>query len=283
MFTTGSKWFFGLAAAAFVGALVYGGATAPDEVSLSTFTGVLTFGYKGAVGDHVGYAVLMGLAGAGVFLGATTAAFRDADVDAGAQLLQRDTVPEVVAPPQGSYWPVIAAFGVGFVTVGLVAGQALVLLGLAVLAAATFEWAISAWAEKATGDDAVNRAIRRRVMLPVEVPVLGLLGVAVFVLSMSRILLALPQGGVYALFALVPVLVLVAAFVLAAKPRINPQVVAVLCVVGALAVLAGGVISASVGPREIEPHHAEEEGEGEHEGARPVDPGAPVVVPGQPR
>ncbi len=285
MFTTGSKWFFGLAGAAFVAALVYGGATNPSEVGLSTFTGVLTLGYMGGVGDHLGYAVLMGLAGAGVFLGATTAAFRDSSVEAEAQLLAREGVPEVVAPERGSYWPIIAAFGVGAVTIGLVAGQALVLLGIAILAAATFEWAVSAWAEKATGDAAVNQAIRRRVMLPVEVPVLGVLGIAVFVLSVSRILLTLPKLGVYILFGAVPTLVLVAAFVLAAKPKINRSVVAGLCVVGGLAVLVGGIVSAAVGPREIEPHHSEEHSESpaEEHGAALVDPGAPVVTTGSVR
>ena len=38
MLTTGSKWFFGLAAAAFAGALVYGGATNPSDVGMDTFT-----------------------------------------------------------------------------------------------------------------------------------------------------------------------------------------------------------------------------------------------------
>jgi hypothetical protein len=196
VFTTGSKWFFGLAAAAVVAALVYGGATNPDEVGMSTFTGVLTLGYKGGVGDHLGYAVLMGLAGASLFLGATTAAFRDSSVEAEAELLERETVPEVVADPRGSYWPVIAAFGVGFVAVGLVTDAPLVLLGIVVLAAATFEWGVSAWTETATGDPAVNQAIRRRVMMPIEVPVMGALGIAIFVLSISRVLLALPKLGV---------------------------------------------------------------------------------------
>lgn len=284
MFTTGSKWFFGLAAAAFVAALVYGGATSGTEIGMSTFTGVLTFGYKGGVGDHVGYAILMGLAGASLFLGTTTAAFRDSSVEAGAELLERETVPEVVAPERGSYWPIIAAFGVGFVAVGLVTDQPLVLLGIVVLVAAAFEWAVGAWSERATGDPEVNRAIRRRVMLPVEVPVMGVIGIAIFVLSVSRILLAVPKLGVYLIFGIVPAVVLILAFVLAAKPKVNPSVLAVVCVLGALAVLVGGVVSAATGPREIEPHHAEEEGhapaEEEHEGAPALAPGAPVVVAG---
>lgn len=280
MITTGSKWFFGVAFLAFVAALVYGGATNPSEVGMSTFTGVLTFGYKGGVGDHYGYSVLMGISGASLFLGATTSAFRDASVEAEAALLHRESVPDVLAPRQGSYWPVLGAFGVGTVVVGLATTQLLVMLGLLILGAVIFEWTISAWAEKATSDPEVNQAVRRRVMMPIEVPVLGALGIAVFVLSISRILIALPIEGSYLVFGLVPLIVLIVAFVLAARPRVSRSVVAGMCVVGAIAVLAGGVISASAGPREIEEHHEEEE----HEGAPPVAPDAPItIVVGTPR
>ncbi|MGI8936787.1 MAG: hypothetical protein ACR2JF_00985 [Iamia sp.] len=280
MFTTGSKWFFGVAAVALVGALVYGGATNPSDVGMDTLTGVLTLGYKGGVGDQFGYVVLMGIAGASAFLGATTAAFRDASIEAEAALLGRDTVPDLTAPAQGSYWPVVGAFGAASVVIGLVTTQLLVILGVVVLLAVTFEWGISAWAEKATNDPSANQVIRRQVMMPIEVPVLGALGIAVFVLAVSRMLLALPELGVYLLFALVPITVMVVAFVLSARPRINRSVVAGLCVVGALGILAGGVVSAVVGPRDIEEHEEEE-----HEGAPLLAPDAPVTVtdPGSPR
>lgn len=283
MFTTGSKWFFGVAGAALLAALVYGGATNPSQVGMDTFMGVLTLGYKGGVGDHMGYAILVGIAGAAIFLGASIAAFRDAGVEAEADLLgvEPAAVPEVTAPVRGSYWPVVGAFGAGTLVVGLVTSAALVMLGIVVLVAVAFEWAITAWSERATTDVGVNAAARRRVMLPFEVPVLGAIGIAVFVLAISRILLSVNKLGVYLIFGGVATAVLVVAFILSARPKINPQVVAGLCVVGALAVLAGGVVSAVVGPREIEPHHHEEEGhesEGEeHEGA-PLLPGSTIVV-----
>lgn len=276
MFTTGSKWFFGVAGGALLAALVYGGATNPSEVKMATFTGVLTLGYKGGVGDHIGYAILLGIAGAALFLGASLAAFRDAEVEAEAGLLAVDTVPEVTAPPQGSYWPVIGAFGAGALVVGLVTSSALVMLGIVVLVAVAFEWAISAWSDRATTDPMVNRAVRRRVMMPFEVPILGALGIAVFVLALSRILLTVSDLGVYLIFGGLATAVLIVAFILSARPRLNPSMVAAVCVIGALAVLVGGVVSAVVGPREIE--HHESEGE-EHEGA-PVAPGSPVVLVG---
>jgi hypothetical protein len=248
--------------------------------------GVLTLGYKGGVGDHIGYAILMAIAGGAIFLGSMVAAFRDADAEAGADLLGVEAVPEVTAPVQGSYWPVIGAFGAGALVVGLVTSAALVGLGIVVIVAVAFEWAITAWSERATTDMGVNAAARRRVMLPFEVPVLGAVGIAVFVLAISRVLLSVPKLGVYLIFGGVATAVLIAAFILSARPKLNPSVVAGLCVVGALAVLAGGVTSAIVGPRDIEPHH-EEEGHSEaeteeHEGAPLLTPGAPVVISGAP-
>lgn len=279
MFTTGSKYFFGVSAVLLVAALFYGGATAPNEVGMSTFTGVLSFGYKGPVGDHVGYAVLMGAAGAALFLGCVVVAFRDADAEAGAQLLALDSVPDAGPRPTASYWPVIAAFGAAVTVVGLVVGAPLVGLGLIVLTAVAFEWAIAVWSEKATGDPTVNRAIRRRVMMPIEVPVLGALGIAAFVLAISRIMLALPKFGVYVLFGLVPAIVLAAAFAFSARPRINRSAVAALCLVGALAVLGGGVVAAVVGPQKIDPHE-EEGGPGEEGGLSPIGAHGPrIAVP----
>lgn len=284
MITTGSKWFFGVAVAALVGALVYGGATNPSDVGMDTFMGVLTLGYKGGVGDHMGYAILMAIAGAAIFLGSTTAAFRDSDLDAEADLLgvEPAAVAEVTAPVRGSYWPVIGAFGAGSLVVGLVTSSALVMLGIVVIVAVAFEWAITAWSERATTDMGVNAAARRRVMLPFEVPVLGALGIAVFVLAFSRVLLSVSHTAVYFIFGGAATAVLIVAFVLSAKPKLNPSLVAGLCIVGGIAVLAGGVTSAIVGPRDIEHHPAEGEehsepadGE-EHEGA-PLLPGSIVV------
>ena len=53
MFTTGSKWFFGLGAVALVLAAAYGWSTGGDRL------GPVTAGYWGAVGDHLGYTLLV--------------------------------------------------------------------------------------------------------------------------------------------------------------------------------------------------------------------------------
>lgn len=260
MFTTGSKWLFGIAGAAVVAALVYGGATNPSEVGMSTFTGVLTLGYKGGVGDHIGYAILLGIAGAALFLGAVIAAFRDCDSEALAEVLDRDEVPALTTTERGSHWPVIGAFGAASVVVGLATGSGLVVFGAFVLAAVVLEWGLSAWADRVSDDEQVNQAARRRVTMPLEVPILGAIGVAVFVLALSRVLLAVPNVAVYFIFGGLATIVLVLGFVFSSRPRISPSLVAAVAVVGALAVIGGGVASAIVGPREIEHHDTEEHG-----------------------
>jgi len=273
--TTGSKYFFGLALFALVAAAVYGGATAGHEVNMATLLGVVTLGYKGTVGDQLGYTVLMGLCLSALFLGLTTVAFRDGDPEAGAQVVGADTVPDAPVPQGASYWPVVAAFGVGALAIGVVVGAPLVILGVAVLLAVTLEWAVKAWSERATGDPMVNRAIRNRFMNPVEIPLLAVVIIGLFVLSISRVLIALPKYGAYVLFGGVPAVILLVGWLISTRPRLNPTIVTVLLLLGGVAVLAGGVIGATVGPREIEKHV--EEG-GEEGGIGVTEPGAPIVV-----
>lgn len=274
MFTTGSKYFYGLAVAALIAALGYGIATSGHEMNMDTFVGVLSFGYKGTVGDQFGYSVLMGLFGTALFLGGTSSAFRDADPEATAQYLQLDAVPETTAPQGASYWPIVAAFGATATIIGVVVGAPLVILGAAMLGVAAFEWAARAWSERATGDPAVNKAIRNRVLLPIEIPLFSVIGIAVFVLAVSRILLTVSKFGAYLVFGLVPTAILAVGWYITAKPKVNQTLVTVVLLLGGIGILAGGIASAAIGPRDIE-HHEEEH---EEEGSLGVLPGAPVVV-----
>ena len=73
MFTTGFKLYFGIAVGLFIAAIVHGYATGGGHV------GPLTWGWKGGVGDHIGYVVLMGLSVVSGTLGLVLVAFRDAD------------------------------------------------------------------------------------------------------------------------------------------------------------------------------------------------------------
>src|SRR6266545_1978726 len=115
MITTGTKWFFGLGFVALALAAAYGWSTG------GTGLGPVTVGYKGGVGDHLGYGILLTAGLISVGQGVVLAAWRDADPQAQAQLASLDAVP-ILRPAGASYWPAVAAFGGGLVAIGLVAG-----------------------------------------------------------------------------------------------------------------------------------------------------------------
>jgi hypothetical protein len=261
MITTGSKWFFGLAAAAVVAAVVYGWG------SRGGFEGAMLFGFKGAVGELAGYAMLTFLAVAAASLGFAAAAFRDADAEAVAQVAGSDQVPEVEAPRSASYWPVVGAFGVVLALLGLAISEAFFLVGIVVIAIVLVEWVVQAWADRATGDPEVNQAIRNRMMFPIEIPLAAVIGILVFVLSVSRVLLALPKAGSNAIGIGAATLIFLGGLLLAYRPRLGRNVVAGLLVVGALAVVTGGIVSGAVGERDFEKHTEEhDEPAGEEHG-----------------
>ena len=253
MITTGSKFFYALAGLLLVAAVVYGYSTGGDNV------GPLSAGYKGAVGDLVGYSLLLGGAAVATFLGLATTAFRDADPDAGAELLGLDAPPAPTAPA-ASYWPLVGAFGVVLVVIGVVLNNVFFVAGLIALAAVAIEWTMQTWAERATGDPAVNREIRNRIMLPLEVPIAGLLVAGLVIIGYSRVFLTLSaDNAVWAALALAAT-VFVVGTVLASQSRVRTDLVAGLLVLGALVTIGLGIVSAVNGEREFE-HHGEEESE----------------------
>jgi len=258
MITTGSKFFYALAAVLLAAAVVYGWSTGGDVV------GPLSLGYKGGVGDHLGYGVLLAAGVASLFAGLCTTAFRDADPEAGAELLGVDAVPAVApAPTAGSYWPVVGAFGVVLLLVGAVLNNVFFVAGLIALGAVAVEWTMQAWSERATGDPAVNREIRNRVMYPIEIPVAGALIVAVVVLGYSRVFLAVSKlGAVWIALAIAATIFAVGA-ALSFRPRIRTDLVAGLLAAAAVVTIGAGIFGAVAGEREFEVH-GEEHGEAEH-------------------
>ncbi|MGB5755849.1 MAG: hypothetical protein WBM50_02960, partial [Acidimicrobiales bacterium] len=75
MFTWGSKYLFGVSAAAFVAAIAYGLITGGNPV------GVVAAGYKGGVGEHVGYTLLLSASLSALVLGIVSVITRDGDAE----------------------------------------------------------------------------------------------------------------------------------------------------------------------------------------------------------
>lgn len=263
MFTTGSKWFFGLGLVSLVLAAAYGWTTG------GTSLGPLTGGYKGGVGDHFGYTLLVTIGLAGVFLGLVAVATRDAAPSALAELAGTDAAPTVSAPAHLAYWPITAAFGAGLVVLGLVISNVMFVAGFLVLLAVTVEWMVLAWSDHATGDPETNRLVRKRVMGPFEVPIAGFLIAGGTVFLLSRILLTSSEFGAVAVATVLGIGILAIGAAIASRPRISSNVVAGVLALCAVAVVAAGVASAARGERVIE--HHEEPGE-EDDGLQPYVP-----------
>lgn len=253
MITKGSRFFFGVAGLAYVGAIVYGLGTGGHVF------GVFSLGYKEGVGEHLGYTVLMGLAGVSAALGFIVVALRDADPEAEAQILHLDHAPPAESVNRTNFWPIVAAFSLGAMAIGLVVGSQLFVAGCIGLGIVIVEWGIRNWADRRTGDPEVNREIRNRIMLPIEVPVGALLCIGLVVALISRILLATSKEGSTGVAIVVAVLVLGVATLIATKPRLSANLISALLLLGGIAVLVGGITAATVGPRDFEEHHDETE------------------------
>ena len=253
MITTGAKFYFGLAALAIAGAVTY------SWGSRGGFTGGITFGFYGGVGEHTGYVVLLSAALVAMFIGGAVIAFRDADPEAQQAVATVDVLPETHAPRDTSYWPVLGAVAAACAVLGLVTSNLLFLFGVVLGIVVLLEWMVASWSERATGDPEVNRRIRNRIMNPIEIPLFGAIGVAVLVLCVSRVLLAVSEVGAAIAAVVVAVLILAAASIYATAPKAGRTLVAVFCVVGVLGLLAGGIIGAAEGSRNFE-----KENGGEH-------------------
>jgi hypothetical protein len=250
MITTGSKWYFGLGAVTLVLAWAYGWTTGGNGL------GPVSAGWKGGVGDHFGYGVLLTAAILSLLLGFVSIAVRDAEAAAVAQVAGTDTVP-AVTPAGTSYWPPVAAFGVALVVIGLVSAPALFVFGLVVLGIVLVEWTVQTWADRATGDPATNREIRNRVMNPIEFPAAGLLGVAVLVVSFSRVFLAISaENAVWVATAVAALVFLVGVFA-ASRPRLSANVIVGALFVVAVVVIGLGVAAGVAGTRTFHEHEDE--------------------------
>lgn len=251
MFTTGSKWFFGLGLVSLVLAVAYGWTTGGNGL------GPLTVGYKGGVGDHLGYGLLLAIAAGSVFLGLVSVAFRDASPSAQAELAGTDVVPPVAPPAHPAYWPVLGALGATLVVLGLVISNVMFVAGFLVLLVALIEWMVLAWSDRATGDPETNRLVRNRIMGPWEVPLAGAAVVGGGIWAFSRMFLTSSKLGAVWVGTVVGAVVLGIGWLLAAKPRISRNVVVGILAACAVGVLATGVVTAARGERIIEHHEAE--------------------------
>jgi len=232
MFTTGSKLFLGATVLSLAGTLIYGASQDGGPLgTLGLFTVTVVFAFLTGINFWV----------------------RDSNVST----MDNDAVesaPAAHAPPAPSMWPLIGGAGVALVPVGLIAGKTVVWMAVIVILIATIEWMVQSWSESASGDIEYNRTIRRRILHPLELPILGAVGLGLIIFSFSRIMLRLPSAAGAIVFGGIAAGVLLFGSLIATKRTAARSLVVALCTIGAVGLVGAGVASAVAGGRHIEKH-----------------------------
>jgi|CXWK01.1.fsa_nt_gi hypothetical protein len=199
MFTTGSKLLIGATTLSVVGAVVYANCTdGPD-------------GFMGTIGLIFAAIVFAFLVGVNYFIHDGTVPSMQQGAQSSAAAAQ--------APAAPSIWPLVAALGVAGMVVGAVSKPVVFEVAVVVLLAAIIEWMVQGWSERASGDVAYNADVRKRMLHPLEFPVLAAIALAVVVYAFSRLMLNISEGASRVVFIAIAALVLAAAFVLANRRR----------------------------------------------------------------
>lgn len=234
MFTTGSKLFLGATVLAVVAAIVFGLSNGGSS------------GWLGVIGLLSAALVFAFLFGVNYYThdGNVSAMSENATIDAPA-----------AQPPVGrSIWPVIAAVAVGAIAVGAQSKPIVFKAGVVVLLAAAVEWMVQGWSERASADPAYNAGLRKRMLHPLEFPVLAAAGLAAIIYSFSRIMLWIEKSGGPVVFIIAGALVLFGGFLFASKPSLKKGVITGVCAIAALGLVSTGAVMAVDGQRTIEHH-----------------------------
>lgn len=232
MLPTGSKLLLGGAVLATVAAVVYG---LTQEGSLGT------------VGLISAAAALAFLAGIVIYV-------READVSAMDTAATTQSAA-AATPPGASIWPLVAGLGGVLLAVGLVTYPPVFIFGIIALLAATVDWMVQAYSERASADQGYNAVIRARIAHPLEFPILAAVGVAIIVYSFSRIMLFLSKTSGPAAFGVLAALILAVGFVIAFVPTLRSGAIGVVAAIASIGLVAGGAAAALDGEREM--HHIE--------------------------
>lgn len=270
MITTGSRFFYGMALVGWVAALTYGIITngidqggvinnLTGDGAVDTLLGPLTLGYKGGVGDHVGFSILMGFALAALGMGLACTLFRDGDASSLAELPGADPAQPIAAPASLNVWPAVLALAAALVIVGLATSPVVFVIGCVVAAIAGIEWTISTWADSISADPATNAAVRNRLMLPIEIPVAAVLLIGAIVLAFSRIFLAVSKLGAVWVALAIATVIFVGAVIFNAQTQMRRSLVVGGIIVLAVIILGVGIGGAIAGERKFEKH-----GSGDH-------------------
>lgn len=268
MIKNASKLLYAIAGLSVLAAILVAGFTGNHKIGMDTLVGPLSLGWKGYVGNHVAYVILISAAVTALALGILVSGLKDGDPQTIADAAGQAVVAPAQVAASTNYWPIIGAFSFALLAVGLAVGPVVFVMGIVGVSITLIEWTVRTWSDRATGDHELNAHLRNALMFPFEFPAAGVLVLGGTALAMWKIMMALPSVGSIVVFSAVPAIILALGAALVLKPKISQNVIAVVVVVGAIALITGGIVAAIVGERD---HH----GEGHEGGSAPV---ATVVV-----
>jgi plastocyanin/uncharacterized membrane protein len=244
VFNTAAKVQYGFAAAALVLAVVYGF----------------------AIEDPVGFVLLLG-----IFIAFTMAALAvsAAGVSDRAPVYRsmEDAPPlrtvvvdrSALLPPNP--WPLVAAVAAGILAVGVAVSVTVVIVGVIACLIAAAGWLGQSWREDPSYSAREGARISERLIGPFGLPTLALALIGVIIISLSRVLLAVPKKGSVAVALAVAIVLLAVFFLLSSRPRLSRTTVGLLAGVSVIALIVAGGVSAGSGYRTFENHN---------EGAEPI-------------
>jgi plastocyanin len=239
VFNSAAKLQYGLAAVALVIGVVYG-LFIDDK-----FIFVLALGLFAAL-------LLGGLALTGAGIRDRAPRYLSADDAPPLEMVSLDR--SLLSGPSLS--PLVAAVAIGVFALGLAVGAEVVWVGLIAGLLAAGVWLAQSWREDSTYTPREGERVSQRLLAPVGLPVMTVVLVGVIVISVSRILLAVPKDASVAIaFGLAAVL-LVAFFILASRPKVGRATLVFLSGFAVVAVATAGGVSAGSGYRTFENHES---------------------------
>jgi plastocyanin len=225
------------------------------EFALAAAALVFALGVQVAVDEPAGFLILLGISVAAVLAGLalTGSGLTDRATRYGLDAPPVEMVSvdrSLISPP--SRWPFAAAVAALVLAVGMAVGHAVVYAGIVCSAIAAAGWLAQSWREDPSYTPREGAKISDRLIAPVALPLLSLALVFVIVVSVSRILLAVPKDVAVAVSGALTVVVVAAFFFLSTRPRIARNGLIFLSGFATVAVVTAGSVSAASGYRTFE-------------------------------
>ena len=231
MLSLGTKSLFGFGLAAFVASIAYGVAT-----NEGSGTSVLAFVAAGAISLAV------------VSLGAgpdrTPVPTTDGPLPQNPPVGGRPMYPSV--------WPLGAAVAAGLLAIGAATDGIVIVAGIVVAVLTLLAWVFQSWSEHPIFTARFGARLQDRLIVPLALPIAVFGLVLIIALSLSRVLLAVPEQGSRIVALCVAVVILGGAFVVASQERMARAALSVLSGAALLAVIAAGGVGLAYGERHFE-------------------------------